>query len=796
MVVSLNWLKEYVNLGNEVSVKEIVDKLTMTGSKVETYEKFGEETEKVYTAKVEKIEAHPQEETLKILSLSLGDRTLTAVAKIPDIEVGNIIPVALPGAKIIGKEVEVSEVKGITSECMVCHVLDLGLDLSFPWVKPSGLLCFPQDVALGKEVNSVLGLGDYIIEFEITPNRPDCLSVEGLAKELALTFGVDSTPLWKEITPKFHVVDTVENLGVKIETDNCQRYVMNVVDQVEIKPAPYEMQLKLIKSGIRPINNMVDITNYIMLEMGQPLHAFDYEELQAQNIVVRQAKVGEKLQTLDGVDRILDTDAMVITDGEKPVGLAGIMGGELSGINENTKKVVIEAAAFVRGNVRNTSKKQQLRSDASSRYEKGLPKELPIHAMNRVCDLVNGTYTGVMGKNVVDVYPEKQTITEIVIDYDKINRIIGIELDHSTIDKLLKSAGIEIHHGKACIPYDREDIELVEDLSEEVARIYGYDKLPSTLPKASLTFGEKTVRQKQEEKIKMLAMACGYNEIYTYTFFNSALLDKMGVEPTDSRYRCVTLSNPLSQDFENMRTTTMPLMLEALERNYTRKVSQAKLFELGRVFLHSENINKGKLCEEEQILTLGSYDEISDFYDMKEAIDNILGQFHILDLEYDIERITNKREYHPGISARIKIGEDIIAEFGKISPKIRGNYMLPENTYIASIYFEALTKYAKKEVTYKELPKYPAVERDIAFIVDADILSHHIEKALKKIDTVETVELFDVYQGKQIEQGKKSMAYALQLRSPEKTLEETEITKAMQEVVSCLQENFGAKVRE
>ncbi len=793
MDVSLNWLKEYVDLDENVSIKEVVDKLTMTGTKVEKYTKFGEPCENVYTARVDNVE--PYEDGLSIITLDMKDKKLKAVAKIPDIEEGNIVPVALPGAKVIGKDIKVSEVKGIKSECMICHILDLGLNMNFPWVKPSGLICFPSDVNINEDVSKVLGLGDYIIEFEITPNRPDCLSVEGIAKELAITFNKPCKEIWQYKPYNFNVVDNVNGIKVKVETENCKRYTMNVAEDVVIKPAPYDMQLKLIKCGIRPINNMVDLTNYVMIEVGQPLHAFDLDKLDSDEIVVRQARSGETLKTLDDITRNLDETNMVITNKKVPIAVAGVMGGEASGINNSTNKVLLESANFVRASVRNTSKKLVLRTDASSRYEKGLARDLTIHAMNRLCDLINSTGTGKVSNNIVDIYEDKQPQIKIKIDYEKINSIIGTNISNDEIDSILRSIGIEIENDTALIPYNRIDLEIIEDLSEEVARFYGYDKLPMTLPSTELTFGKKTHSQKMQDKIKSLCIANGFNEIYTYTFFSKDLLDRINVDKNSSLYNCVKISNPLSQEFEYMRTTAIPSMLEALERNYTKKNEQAKLFEFAKIFLDADNIAKGELVTEENVITVGTYDKNTDYYDFKQQIENILNEFKVLDNDYEIKRIEEKNVYHPGISAQIIINGDVIAEFGKLSPKVALNYILPDNVFIGTIYFNNILKYENSDIKFKELPKYPAVERDIAIVIDDNILTFDIEKRLRSVDYVERINLFDVYKGKQIEEGKKSMAYRIYLRSSEKTLEEQEINKAMNDITNILSNEFNANIR-
>lgn len=796
MNVSLNWLKEYVDLDESITIKEVVERITMTGTKVETYKEFGKRCENVVTGKVESVEKHTEDKDLLVLKLNIGNKILKAVAKIPDIEVGDIVPVALPGAKLIGKEIKVSKVKGLMSECMVCHILDLGLDMEFSWCKPSGLISFPKDVQLGKNVNEVLGLGDYLIEFEITPNRPDCMSIEGIANELALTFDKQCKKLYQHIEPKFDIVKSIDEFKANVESDNCNRYIAGNITDICVKPSPFDMQLKLIKCGIRPINNIVDITNYVMLELGQPLHAFDKEKIGSNEIIVRQARENEKIETLDGVVRELNTKDLVITNSKVPIAIAGVMGGDVSSITDSTKNIIIESASFKRASIRNTSKRIGLRTDASARYEKGLPTDLTAHAINRVYDLINYTNSGKMKKEIIDIYPNKYVLRKIDIDYDKINSVIGMNISKELIDQMLNKALINTNDSKAYIPYTRDDVKLNEDLAEEIARIYGYDRLLSTLPSTELTFGEKTFNQKMEDKIKEVSFANGYNEIYTYTFFNRALLDRMNIPKESNLRNCIKVKNPLSEDFEYMRTTAMPLMLEALEKNYTKKNKEVKLFELGKVFSGIDSIAKNELGKEEKVLTIGMYDNYSTYYNLKSDIENLLNVFKILENNYSIERINDLPEYHFGISARIKIGEDIIAEYGKLSPKIGINYMLPENTYIATIYFENILKYMKKEIKFVELPKYPAVERDIAFVIDKEVLSYDIIKKISDIDLVENVVLFDVYEGKQIEDGKKSMAYSIYLRSNSKTLNDKDINDTMKKVYDVLNNDFNAKIRE
>jgi phenylalanyl-tRNA synthetase beta chain len=794
MNVSLNWLKEYVKLDDKLDIKEITERLTMSGSKVEKYEKYGEETEGVYTGLVENIANHPEEDSFKILTLNLGDRKYTAVAKIPDIAVGDIVPVALPDAKIIGKTVKEGLVKGVKSECMICHMLDLGLTKEmFPIAKSSGLISFPKDVKIGEDVSKLLGLGDYIIEFEITPNRSDCLSVEGLARETAVTFDLECKELWQDKNVEFNYVNNVDNVGVKISTDNCKKYVLNVAKNVKIGSSPFEMQVKLMKCGYSVINNIVDITNFVMLEMGQPLHAFDKDILNG-NIVVRQANENETIVTLDKAERTLNTNNMVIADNDKAVAIAGVMGGLDSGIKDSTKTVVIESANFVRGSIRNTSKNLLLRTDASSKYEKGLAPELTLHAMNRVCNLINNLKIGSISLDVVNVDNYEKSSYKLAVDYNKINSIVGIKLDNAEIDNILNKLNLKVENGVISVPYYREDIRITEDLAEEIARIYGYDKLPSTMPNTAATFGYKTDKQIFEDKIKSLSLSSGFNEIYTYTFFSLDTLKKAISEDNKKLYNLVKLENPLSKDFEYMRTTTIPHMLEALERNNLRKNSDVKLFDLGKVFLNAENILKNELCDEQLHLTLGMYGDNVDFYSLKDVVSNILNNFKI-----ETEVVRSKETYlHPGVSADLLVNNEVIATIGKVNPKVIQNYTLPENTYIAIIYVNKIFKNKMNKIKYKELPKFPAVERDIAFTISEDVLSGDIIKEIKNLNNniVENVTLFDVYQGNQIEKGKKSMAYKIILRSNDKTLEDTDILVFMDSLINMLNNKFEAEVRK
>lgn len=796
MNVSLNYLKEYVNLDDSIDIKEICDSLTMTGTKVEKYEKFGKKVTKVYTGKVMSVVRHPLNNKLKKVTLNLGLALgeYFVVANIPDIEEGQIVPVALEGASIPNKQVTVGEIDGILSNAMICHISDFSLNKElYPAVHSSGLITFPASMDLGLDINEVLGLEDYIIEFEITPNRPDCLSVEGLARELSATFKVPLVKkLWQDEKAEFNKVDSVDNITVNIDTDNCLRYMLSVANNVKIGELPFDMQIKLIKSGFSIINNIVDITNYVMLEVGSPLHAFD-SKIIGNEINVRMAKDNEELEMLDNTTKLLTSNNMVVAGKSSAISVAGVMGGIKSGINNNTKTVAFESATFVRGSVRNTAKALSIRTDASTRYEKGLSSRFANIALNRVYDLVISLEIGEMNLEAIDEDYSGYISSMVIVEYEKINKILGLNLEEDVINDILKSLNIKVENKIAMIPYYREDITITEDLAEEVARIYGYDKLLSTLPKTEETFAKFTDMQKFENDIKDVCLNKGLSEIYTYSFFSRNTLNKATLGKDDTLNNLVKLSNPLSIDFEFMRTTTIPHMLEALQINNNNKNSNVKLFELGKVFLNAENIKNGDLVNERNYITLGMYgDETLDFYSIKNIVMSMLNKYKV---KYKLSRSTNVM-LHPGISADVFSGDKLLASIGKVNPKTIANYELPENTYIAVIYLQELFDSKVNEFKYVELPKYPAVERDIALLVNDKTLSSDLIDCMKEVSyLVEDVKLFDVYKGSQIAENMKSMAYKVVLRDKEKTLNENDIKETIDNLLNTLKDKFGASIR-
>ncbi|MEG0222014.1 MAG: phenylalanine--tRNA ligase subunit beta [Clostridia bacterium] len=808
MNVSVSWLDKYV--GANMQPQEIADLLTMTGTKVETLEKFGKKVEKVVVGKVEEISMHPTKDKLKVLKINIENATVTAVANIPDIAVGDVTAVALEGAKTANKEVESSNIDGVTSNAMIVHVEELGLKAAeLPNVKESGLVIFPSYIKLGEDVSTLLKLGEEVIEFEITPNRPDCLAVEGIAREFAASTSREFKDIYKDskIT-KDTKVENINGLEVKVETENCFRYSLRVIEDVKIEESPLWLQMKLIKSGIRPINNIVDITNYVMVTYGQPLHAFDSSKLSGNKIVVRQAKENEKLELLDETVKNLVAEDLIIADTTSPVAIAGVMGGKLSGINSSTKVVALESATFKRGSVRLSAKRHAVRTDASSRFEKGLPEELTMLALNEACTLIKLLGAGKVIDGYIDVYPNKQAVNKVKTSYKYLTSFIGTEISKEKINEIFRllDMKVEENDGENFVvipPMYRQDVAIKEDLAEEVARIYGYEKLNSQSYSGEVTVGVKTRKQKLEDKVKNIMVAGGYSEIYTYTFLNSEDLDKLNIPKEDKIRDCIEVINPLSSDFTFMRTTTVSSMIEALDRNYNKKNANVKLFELGKIFTNKKNITeRGELPKEELILSIGAYDaEIKPkdsgkkFFEFKGVVEKVLRGLNID--KYTVERYTESSIYHPGQSAKILVNGEEICYLGKINPRVTKNFNMPEETYIAEINFEKLYSLSKDYVKFIDIPKFPAVERDLAFTVKEDILSGDIVSSIKSISTlIEDVKLFDVYQGSNIEKGYKSMAYSIVLRDKEKTLKAEEIEKIMADILKVLEEKYGAEIRK
>ncbi len=799
MKTSIEWLKEYSDI--DVSAKELGDILTMTGTKVETIESKGEDIKNVVVGKILEIEKHPDADKLIVTKVDVGTEVLQIVTGANNVKVGDIVPVAKDGASLPGGvKIKTGKLRGVESCGMMCSIGELNLTKEeYPEQIEHGIMILPKEYEnkLGEDIVDVLDLKETIIDFEITPNRPDCLGTEGIGRETAISLGKEFKNPRKNIDEMI-VEDKDEIEGLKVDvvaTDLCYRYIARVVKDVKIGPSPKWMVKRLKACGIRSINNIVDITNYVMLEMGQPMHAFDIESIEGKHIIVRRAVDGEKITTLDDEERNLDSDTLVIADDKKSVAIAGVMGGQNSEIEDTTKVVVFEAAVFDRGSVRRTSKKLTLRTESSSRFEKGLSTENALRAVNRAVELVEqlGAGTEVPGK--IDKYSKKQEEIKIEFDEGRINRLIGLNLSKEEIKEYLEKVEIKVEGNTAIPPYFRLDIEQEADLAEEVLRFYGYDKLESTNTDSKATIGMRNKIQKIEKNVRNLLINSGFSEIYTYGFLNEKDLEKVGRK--DLIESSIRIINPLSEDYTIMRQTTIPSMMSILATNNNYKNKDVKIFDISRIYINDKNqIENGEVPTETKILTIGMYGKNVDFYSLKGIVENVLETSKIE--RYEIVKETENEVYHPGRCACIKVGIDSIITFGEIHPKISSNYGLNNEIYIAEINLSKIEKYARANKKYSPIPKFPAVERDIAIVVDSNIQVGDIEKVMikqaKKI--LEKVELFDVYIDEKIGKGKKSVAYALIFRDEKRTLTDEDVNPVMEKILNALEKEYGAKLRE
>lgn len=794
MLVSLSWLKEFVDIDEDA--KTIAEGLTMSGSKVEGIKSYGEEISNVVVGQIVSLEKHPNADKLWVGIVDIGSEKLQIVTGAENIKAGDYIPVALHGATLPGGvKIKRSKLRGVESEGMMCSAEELGLDESLlPEYQRNGIFILPP-LPLGMDINEALQLKDDVLEFEITPNRPDCLSVVGIARETAATFRKSFR------MPEIRVTEVEEPnpARVTIEApDLCYRYVARVVKNVKIGPSPIWMQVRLLKAGIRPINNVVDVTNYVMLELGQPLHAFDLDKVKNKHIIVRRARDGEKLVTLDGKERILDSSMLVIADEEKAIGLAGVMGGENTEITDSTVNILIESANFKGSNIRHTSKKLGLRSEASARFEKGLDPEITVLACERAAQLMEKYCGGEVLKGIVDEYPKPMERTVLTVRPDRINKFLGTNLATSEMIEILRSLEFEVvEKGEELeikVPHFRKDVTMEADIAEEIARLYGYNNIEDSLMKnAQTTLGSLTKEQQLEEKAREVLLACGLNEIVTMSFMGERDLDRINV-PKDSVLRkAVKIINPLGEEQSLMRTTLLPFMLNVAYTNYSRKVGEFRAFEISRVFLPKELPLK-ELPEEVKTISLGMYGKEVDFYTIKGVIEELLEVMGIVDVEYVR---AEEPSYHPGRSAKILFKEEVLGVFGEVHPDVLENYDLPVRVYAGELNLDKIIKFANVDKKYTSLPKYPAVERDIAVVVDEDLFVAEVEKVIKEAGRgfVEKTALFDVYKGPNIPEGKKSVAFSIWYRSYEKTLTDEEVNEVHARIVKALEEKLGAKLR-
>lgn len=806
MKASLEWLQEYSDI--DVNCLELGDILTMTGSKVEEVIQKGNDIKNVVVGKILEIEKHPDADKLVITKVDVGNNILQIVTGANNIKVNDIIPVAKDGAELPnGVKIKTGKLRGIESCGMMCSVGELNLSISdYPEQIEDGIMILGKkyEKDLGKDIVEVLDLKEEIIDFEITPNRPDCLSIEGLGRETAASLDKPFKNPRKNIDElQIPNKKEIEGLTVDITAPElCYRYIARVVKNVKVGPSPDWMKKRLKACGIRSINNIVDITNYVMLEMGQPMHAFDINSISGKHITVRRAENGEKITTLDETERVLDENDLVIADDKKAVAIAGVMGGLNSEIEKDTQTVVFESAMFYGGNIRKTAKKVGLRTESSARYEKGLSSENTLRAINRAVELVELLGAGDVVEGKIDVYPTKQKINKIKLDVDKINTLLGTNISKQEMINILEKLDIKVENDMAIAPYFRMDLEFVADIAEEIARFYGYDKLETTLVRAGTTIGVRTKEQKIENKIQEILVTNGLSEIYTYGFLSEKDLEKSKIKK-ELIDNAITIINPLGDEFKLMRPTTIPSMMQILAGNNNKKNQNVKLFDISRNYKNIDNqVEKGEVPLQENILTIGMYGEDVDFYTLKGLVENILEAANVN--RYDIERETTNESYHPGRCANLKVGIDTIATFGEVHPEVLMNYEINKRVYLAEINITKIVKYSKANKKYTEVPKFPAAERDIAVIVDEDVQVGDIEKAitkkckrlLKGQKGLEELKLFDIYRDEKIGENKKSVAYSLIFRDKTKSLLDDEINPVMEEITKELEEKFKAELRK
>lgn len=817
MNLSMKWLGDYVKA--DMPIKDFCHALTMSGSKVECYEKEGSNISNVVVGKILSKGPHENADALFVCQVDIGaEAPIQIVTNAKNVKEGDLVPVALDGAVLPEGKIKKCKMRGVESFGMFCGLDTLGLTAhDFPYADPEGVFVIEEDCKLGEDIHTAIGLDDTSVEFEITSNRPDCLSVIGLARETAATYGTEL----KVKAPEFKGVDGDINSMLKVDIINkekCQRYCAGIVKNVKIGPSPRWMRERLRASGVRPINNFVDITNYVMLEYGQPMHAFDLRYVEGAHINVRNAKNGEKIMTLDGVERELTEDMLVIADEKKPVAVAGIMGGEYSGIMDDTTTVVFESAYFEPTQVRRTSKALRLKSDASSRYEKGVDRLISMTCLKRAFELVEELGAGEVLNTVIDCDYTDKTPATVDFSAEWINNFLGTDISEADMIKYLERLDFKVENGKVIAPSFRIDIGCKADVAEEVARIYGYNNIPST-DFRGVARAEFTEEQKFVRTLRNAAVALGGYEIATYSFVSPKYFDKIKL-PADSKLRkVVKIVNPLGEDTSVMRTSTIPSMLDVLSFNYNNRNDKACLFEIAKEYLPAQEekpfingdtlANSGKqkhkysysLPDEPQKLTIGMYGGDADFYTLKGMVEQLLAELKIDDVEYiranDSDVFDEKYALHPGRSAVILKDGAPLGIMGEVHPEVQETYEIGVKTYVAKLNIPELMAAAAEKITYQPLPKFPATTRDLSLLVDEDMPVAELEKAIKGAvgKILEKVTLFDVYRSDDMKKnGKKSIAYSISMRSHEGTLTDEQADGAMKRVLKALSA-IGAELR-
>lgn len=806
MNTSLKWIKDLVP-GLDCSAQEYMDAMTLSGSKVEGYTKMDANLEKIVVGQIKKIERHPDADKLIICQVDIGTKEpIQIVTGAQNVREGDKVPVVLDGGRVAGGhdgsvteggiKIKKGKLRGVVSNGMMCSIEELGSNRDmYPKAPLEGIYILDESVEVGSDAVKELGLDDVVVEYEITSNRVDCFSILGIAREAAATFGKEFVPPVVTKTGNGEDVNDYIKVTVK-DTDLCSRYTARVVKNIKIEPSPEWMQRRLAAQGIRPINNIVDITNYVMEEFGQPMHAYDLDKIEGGEIIVRRAGEGEKFVTLDGQERTLDDSVLMICDGKKAVGMAGIMGGENSMITDDVKTMLFEAACFDGTNIRLSGKKMGMRTDASAKFEKGLDPNLAMEAMDRACQLIEELGAGEVVGGAVDVYPVKKEGRRIPFEPEKYNRLLGTEIAPETMISYFKKIelGYDEQTNEVLVPSWRQDLECDADLAEEVARFFGYANIPMTLPSGEATTGKLSFKLRIEGMAREIAEFCGFSQGMTYSFESPKVFDKL-LLPEDSKLReTVTIANPLGEDFSVMRTTSINGMLTSLSTNYNRRNKNVRLHELGNVYLPKQ-IPVTELPEERMQFTLGMYGE-GDFYTMKGVVEEFLYKVGMrLKPEYDPN--AGRPYLHPGRQANVIYDGTIIGYLGEVHPTVAANYNIKDRVYIAVIDMPEIVSRATFDRKYEGIAKFPAATRDISMTVPKEILAGDIEKVFEEKGgkNLESYQLFDIYEGAQIKGGYKSVAYSLTFRAKDRNLEEADIAGAMNKILKAL-ENMGIELRK
>ncbi len=812
MNTSLSWIKAYVP-ELTCTAQEYMDAMTLSGTKVEGYTELDQNLDKIIVGKINKIEKHPAADKLVVCQVQVdeGGKEIQIVTGAPNVKEGDKVPVVLEGGRVAsshkegesakGFKIKKGKLRGVESFGMMCSIDELGSNTDlYPDAAKDGIYILSdnpeyKDAPIGSDAVGLLGLHDVTFEYEITSNRVDCFGVIGIAREAAATFGKPFIP--PVIKETGNQEDINQYVSVEVQSPElCRRYVARVVKNIRLAPSPEWMQRRLASVGIRPINNIVDITNYVMEEYSQPMHAYDLDCIEDRKIIVRKAEEGEKFTTLDGQERELDSSMLMICDGKKAVGIAGIMGGENSMITDHVSTMLFEAATFDGTNIRLSGKKLGMRTDAQAKFEKGLDPNTALEAMNRACQLIEELGAGEVVGGAIDYYPVKKEPITIAYDAKKINALLGTEIPEEEMVGYFEKIGLMADCDKkmVTVPTWRQDLERLADLAEEAARFYGYDKIPMTLPKSSATMGGLPEKLIMENQARDAVEAYGFCEGMTYSFESPKVYDKLNLEPDDLLRKSIVIANPLGEDYSVMRTSALGGMLSSLALNYSRRNKDVRLYELANVYL-PEGLPLTKLPEERMQMTLGMYGQ-GDFYDMKGVTEATLLRLG-LSGKLTFDPAAQKKFLHPGRQANVVYSGRVIAFLGEVHPEVLKNFGIGQKAYLASIDLAGLMDLPKEGIKYSGIPKYPAIVRDISLMMKKGILAGQIEQEIRKKggNLVESYELFDIYEGAQIKMGYKSLAYKITFRAKDRTLTDEEVASAMDRIVNAL-EGMGAVLRK